>query len=251
MVELLNSEINCLPVQWCNAFQSLHNYLCRRNRPSYQSSPMSSFLSRFVGDYSLYQQQSEANQNGSLIAALTAFSNMCHCERVNTSLREYFLEIDYLVTVTVKAMWYSSLFFIKLRDRMFIKKKNVSSKLEEIVIQTNCLHARFPLLLCSKWGDSVGIVSEQHSGGQINLQGPVLKCCTAVVSVEASNVKKYLDIRKRTVGIPFHLLPWTDSCWHTQNPRGFFPLLPVKLRKQSALCFFSALSLLFSLNIPV
>lgn len=76
------------------------------------------------------------------MAVLTAFSNnMCHCERVNTSLREYFLETDYLVTVTGKAMSYLSLFFIKLRDRMFIKKKNVSSKLKEIVIQTNCLHA--------------------------------------------------------------------------------------------------------------
>lgn len=53
---------------------------------------------------------------------------------------------------------------------MFIKKKNVSSKLKEILIQTNCLYARFPQLLCSKWGQSVRIVSEQHPGGQISLQ---------------------------------------------------------------------------------
>lgn len=84
------------------------------------------------------------------MGVLTAFSNMWHCETVNNSLREYFLEIDYLVTVTVKAMSYLSLFFIKLRDRMFIKKKNVSSKLKEVVIQTNCLHARSPQLLCSE-----------------------------------------------------------------------------------------------------
>lgn len=100
------------------------------------------------------------------------FHNMCHCEKLNISLRKYFLEIDYLVTLIVKAMCYLSLLFIKLRDRMLIKKKNVSSKLKE-VIQTNCLHARFPQLLCSKWEDSVAIFSEQHSGGQISLQGPV------------------------------------------------------------------------------
>lgn len=111
---------------------------------------MSSFLSRFVEDYSLYQQYSEAHKNGSPMAVQTAFSNMWHCERVKYSLREYVLEIDYLVTVTVKAMCYLSLFFIKLRDRMFIKKKNISSKLKETVIQTNCLCAGFPQLLCSK-----------------------------------------------------------------------------------------------------
>lgn len=188
---------------------------------------MSSFLSRFVEDYSLYQQYSEAHKNGSPMAVQTAFSNVWHCERVKYSLREYVLEIDYLVTVTVKAMCYLSLFFIKLRDRMFIQKKNVSSKLKEIVIQTNCLHAGFPQLLCSKWGDSEWIVSEQHSGGQISLQGPVLKCCTAVVSVAPTHVKKYLDIKKRTVGTPFHLFPWTKILADIHRIPGFF--LPCSL----------------------
>lgn len=68
----------------------------------------------------------------------------------------------------------------------------------------------------------MGIDSEQHSGGQINLQGPVLKRCTAVVSVEASNPKKYLDIRKRTVGTPFHLFPWTVIPAHIHRIPGAF-----------------------------
>lgn len=187
------------------------------------------------------------------MAVLTAFSNnMCHCERLNISLRQYFLETDYLVTVTVKAMCYLSLFFIELRDRMFIKKKNVSSKLKEVIIQTNCLHARFPQLLCSKWEDSVELFSEQHSGGQISLQGPVLKCCTAVVLVEVTHVKKYVDIKKRTVGTSFHLFPWTHRSWLTYiESLENSSLFPVKFRKKSALCCMSALSLLSSLNIPV
>lgn len=49
----------------------------------------------------------------------------------------------------------------------------------------------------------MGRVFKHHSGGQNSLQGPVLKYCTAIVSVAATHVKRCLDIKKRTVGTPF------------------------------------------------
>lgn len=138
--------------------------------------------------------------------------------------------------------------FIKLRDRMFIKKKNVSSKLKETVNHTNCFQ-----LLCWKWGDSVGRVFEWHSGGQNSLQGPVLMYCTAVVSVAATHVKRCLDITKRTVGTPFICVSLdTDPGWHTEDPWVFSPhSLCNSKSSQPCASSGSPLSLRSCLNIPV
>lgn len=117
-----------------------------------------------------------------------------------------------------------ALFFIKLRHGMFIKKKNFSSKLEQIVNQTNCSPARLLQLLCWKWGDTEGRVFEQRSGGQNSLQSPVLKYCTAAVSVAATHVKMCWHIKRRTVRTPFICVSLdTDPGCRTEDPWGFSP----------------------------